>query len=227
MAENFANEYQTTLNGALDASQTSVVVTSATGAPAANFRIRIDNEYMLVTAVAGTTFTVTRAVEGSTGAAHTDAATVTHVLTAGGLDQALSETTPGWTTYTPTLTALTTNPTLGNGTLTGRYRMLAVDSMQIEVRFVRGSTGTNGSGRYQISMPSGYTAAAEQWLCGGIDDSGTRAYIVHARIASGTSIFNFWHTESTGVGWIDHSAPVTWATGDYIAFNGILRVVAA
>jgi hypothetical protein len=91
MAENFANEYQTTLNGAINNSTTSVVVTSDTGAPAANFRIRVDDEYMLVTAKSGTTFTVTRGVEGSTAASHSDGATVTHVLTAGGLSQALSE----------------------------------------------------------------------------------------------------------------------------------------
>lgn len=86
MAENFANEYATTLNGAITDVATSLVVTSATGAPAANFRLRIDNEYLLVTAVAGTTFTVTRGVEGSTAVAHSNAATVTHVLTAGALD---------------------------------------------------------------------------------------------------------------------------------------------
>ena len=91
MAEQFANEYETTLNGGIDASTTSITVASATGAPAANFRIRVDNEYMLVTAVAGTTFTVVRGIEGSAAASHSNAATVTHVLTAGGLAQAIRE----------------------------------------------------------------------------------------------------------------------------------------
>lgn len=85
MAENFANEYATALNGAIDNAVTSLVVDSDTGSPDANFRIRIDNEYLLVTAKAGTTFTVTRGIEGSTAAAHADDAAVTHVLTAGGL----------------------------------------------------------------------------------------------------------------------------------------------
>lgn len=95
MTENFSNEYQTTLNGAINNSVTSLVVTNATGSPTANFRIRIDDEYLLVTAKAGTTFTVTREVEGSAAASHADLAVVTHVLTAGGLNQALSETTGG------------------------------------------------------------------------------------------------------------------------------------
>lgn len=92
MAENFANEYQSTLSAAITStSATSISVTSATGAPATNFRIRIDDEYMLVTGVSGTTLTVTRGVEGSTAATHTNGSPVTHVLTAGGLAQYVSE----------------------------------------------------------------------------------------------------------------------------------------
>lgn len=85
MAENFANTYQTTLNdaGGISAGDTSMVVTSATGAPAANFRVKIESELILVTVVAGTTFTITRGIEGTTAASHADGATVTHVLTAG------------------------------------------------------------------------------------------------------------------------------------------------
>lgn len=91
MAENFANEYESTLDGGIDDTVTTLDVVSATGAPSANFRIRIDDEYMLVTGVASETFTVTRGVEGSTAASHSSGATVTHVLTAGGLLQALEE----------------------------------------------------------------------------------------------------------------------------------------
>ena len=86
MAENFANEYQTQLNGAIDSSVTSLVVDTASGSPSANFRIRIDDELMLVTNKSGTTFTVTRGVEGSTAAAHSDNAVVTHVLTAAAIE---------------------------------------------------------------------------------------------------------------------------------------------
>lgn len=50
----------TTLNGAITNSATSIVVTSSAGFPAPNFGITIDDEAMLVTAVVGTTWTVTR-----------------------------------------------------------------------------------------------------------------------------------------------------------------------
>jgi hypothetical protein len=94
MAENFANNYQTTLNGSITSTATTLVVTSATGAPAANFRILIDNEYMLVTNVSGTTFTVTRHIEGSTAAIHADQATVTQVVTLAGLLQYIQDNAP-------------------------------------------------------------------------------------------------------------------------------------
>lgn len=89
--ENLVNDFSTTLNGAITNTATSLVVASATGAPAPNFRIRIDNEIMLVTAVAGTTWTVSRGQEGTTAAAHSSGATVAHVLTKGGLDAYLAQ----------------------------------------------------------------------------------------------------------------------------------------
>lgn len=91
MAERFANEPATTLVGTINGSVTSLVVASSSGFPAANFRIRIDDEIMLVTGVAGTTWTVTRAQESTTGASHTNGAAIQHILTAGGLVQALGE----------------------------------------------------------------------------------------------------------------------------------------
>jgi hypothetical protein len=84
--EQFANNASSTLNGAINSSVTSLVVTSATGFPTVgNFRLLIDSEIMLVTAVSGTTFTVTRGIEGTAAASHSNGATVTAILTAGSL----------------------------------------------------------------------------------------------------------------------------------------------
>lgn len=85
MAENLGNDWSSTLSAGIDASVTSLDVASATGAPSANFRIRIDDELMLVTAVSTNTFTVTRGVEGSTAASHSGGVAVAHVVTRAGL----------------------------------------------------------------------------------------------------------------------------------------------
>jgi hypothetical protein len=80
--ERFTNNATTTLNGTINNSTTSVVVTSASSFPTAGqFRIRIEDEIMLVTSISGSTFTATRAQEGTTAVSHTSGVTVRHVLT--------------------------------------------------------------------------------------------------------------------------------------------------
>ena len=60
---------QTTLNGAVTASQTSIVVTSATGWTVNNYAW-IEHEAMQIRVVSGTTITVSRGVLGTRQAAH-------------------------------------------------------------------------------------------------------------------------------------------------------------
>lgn len=60
-----------------------------------NFRIRIDQEHMLVTARSGNTLTIpapNRGIEGTTAATHLSGADVRHVLTTAGLDTRVTET---------------------------------------------------------------------------------------------------------------------------------------
>jgi Tfp pilus assembly protein PilX len=60
-----------TLTSALNATQTTMTVASAVGFPTSPFRLRIDSEYLDVTAGFGTTsWAVTRGVNGSTAASH-------------------------------------------------------------------------------------------------------------------------------------------------------------
>lgn len=80
--EKFGNNAVTTLASAITAGATSLTVASASRFPAAgNFRIVIGTEYLLVTAVSGTTFTVTRGIESSTAASHGAGTTVALILT--------------------------------------------------------------------------------------------------------------------------------------------------
>jgi hypothetical protein len=67
----------TTLTGALTASQTTVTVSSATGFPTTPFLIRVDDEFMQVTAGFGTTtWTVSRGASSSVATAHVTGQTV-------------------------------------------------------------------------------------------------------------------------------------------------------
>jgi hypothetical protein len=148
VTERFTNEATTTLAAGINASATSLTVSSSANFPAANFRVRIDNEILLVTAVAGTTWTVTRAVEAVNGvqvaASHAVLATVAHVLTAGGLQQAITEAGTG---SHPAIVVGSTNPTLASSTptaLADPTRTIATSAgsdIDVEARMTISSTG--------------------------------------------------------------------------------------
>jgi hypothetical protein len=93
MSEIFVNDPSTTLNGAITSATTTLVVNAGGGFPTSgNFRIRIEDELLLVTAVTGTTWTVTRGVEGTVAVTHGNTTPVNAYLTAGALTQFSSET---------------------------------------------------------------------------------------------------------------------------------------
>lgn len=79
--ETIVNDLSTTLDGTITSGATTITLADVTGVPDVPTRIRIENEYLLITARTGTSCTVTRGVEGSTPAAHSSGATVTFVAT--------------------------------------------------------------------------------------------------------------------------------------------------
>ena len=79
---NATNFGQTKLAQAIDASTTIIVVEEALNV-SPPFRIACEQEIMEVTAVNGTTWTVTRGLENTTAASHPAGASVTVVFTAG------------------------------------------------------------------------------------------------------------------------------------------------
>lgn len=95
LPEQFSNHAGTTLNGAINNSVTSLVVTSASGLPSIpQFRVKLEDELMTVTAISGTTLTVTRGVEGTSAASHANGVNVDHVLTADAIERYRSNSLP-------------------------------------------------------------------------------------------------------------------------------------
>ncbi len=85
--EKYTTLGQTTLNGAYTSGGGTLTFTSASSFPPdGNFRVRIDDEIFLCTAVSGATITVTGAQEGTSAANHADLSVVTEVFTAAALD---------------------------------------------------------------------------------------------------------------------------------------------
>jgi hypothetical protein len=167
--EQFSNNAATTLNGAINNSVTSLVVTSATGFPSAgNFRIIIESEILLVTAVSGTTFTVTRAQESTSAASHADTTALTHVLTASGLTQGihdyastgfvLSVTNPGVNLATTDISA--------SGNVGYLVPMILSSPMLIASLGFQITTGASGTVQWGLFNFTANAAAATQLATG-------------------------------------------------------------
>lgn len=82
MAEQYANNAKTTLNGSINNSTTSITVTDGSVFPSSgDFRLKCESELMLCTARSGNTLTVTRGAESTTAASHADLTQISLVLT--------------------------------------------------------------------------------------------------------------------------------------------------
>ena len=129
---------------------------------------------------------------------------------------------PGaWTTYTPAWTGSTTNPVLGNGTLTGRYSKFGRD-VRFHLNLICGSTTTYGSGIYSFSLP--FTPASlGASMIGNAHLLGSARWGGQVVIASGVAtISNFFATSSSDNRLAFHtpSVPEAMANGSQLRITG-------
>ncbi len=90
------------------------------------------------------------------------------LVTIGGVD-----ITGAWTPYTPAWQASVTNPTIGNGTLTGAYMQIGT-TVHFRAYLKVGSTSTIGSGLYWLTLPVTPKAGAAASFSGFITNGGSR-----------------------------------------------------
>lgn len=124
-------------------------------------------------------------------------------------------------TYTPTLTAVTTNPTLGTGgSASGRYTMYGGKFVTCHGTIAFGTSGANaGSGQYLIALPF----AASSAITGGVPSVGSGLI----RCAGSTAIVNFFASSGSSTmaaitvagGNMASGAPGAWTNNDYISFT--------
>ena len=114
--EQLDNKSETSLDGAIDASTTTVDVTDGSVFPSdGDFRIAIDAtdtsgalfEIVRVTARSTNTLTVVRAVDGTTGVAHATGASVRLIATEDGFEQYIQQNTNPYHNYSPALRVYT------------------------------------------------------------------------------------------------------------------------
>lgn len=137
-----------------------------------------------------------------------------------------------WTTYTPALTATTTNPTLGTGSSAeGRY-VSAGKLIIVHYRIAFGTSGTAaGSGTYLISLPvAPSTAWTNRHIGSGMAfDSSANAMmplVVRVNGTASTVVMQFPATWPGGTASnVTHSNLFAWAASD--EFHGTLTYEAA
>ena len=71
-----------------------------------------------------------------------------------------------WTSYAVSWVGSTTNPTIGNGTLTGAYKVIGKTCF-VRINVAAGSTTTFGSGNYSFSLPFTSLPAAGEMVGSG------------------------------------------------------------
>jgi uncharacterized membrane protein YbhN (UPF0104 family) len=126
-----------------------------------------------------------------------------------------------WTTYTPTWTAATTNPVLGNGTIVGRYKKIGkVVNFQIDLTM--GSTTTYGSGAWSVTLP--FAAAASSGSRIGVAQAlgGSRfpGQVVISPSATGTSPFFPSSSSVSNLSSVAATTPFAWANGNELRITG-------
>lgn len=142
------------------------------------------------------------------------------VITQSGLRNwlALGRTTagldPAWQAYTVAWTAATTNPTLGNGVMTGRYARIG-RTCHVAIRLVPGSTTAFGTGNYLFSVPFPSADDIVEYLGTARLTAGS-TYIGQCVLGPGASVLNATFpasaTPATAAN-LSGTAPATFAAG--------------
>lgn len=139
--------------------------------------------------------------------------TVTAALLNQEIRDQLNSMFDAWTPYTPTWAGATTNPVVGNGTLTGRY-MKWGRTCQVRIDLLMGSTTTYGSGGWSLSLPTAaHSSGAQLGLAHAFQSQRYAGQINVAPAASVGLIFFPTSGSPANLAWASSSVPFTWASG--------------
>lgn len=131
-------------------------------------------------------------------------------------------------TYTPALTASTTNPTLGTGSsVSGRYTLRNGNWCDVRGLIKFGTSGTGaGSGSFSISLPFSTNANITGGnlplgSCYVLDSNVPAAYngMPFAAASASTMLVLMGGTPTTGPAQMSNTIPMAWSTSDTIGFN--------
>lgn len=133
-----------------------------------------------------------------------------------------------WTTFTPTLGATISNPTLGSGAVSaGRYIQIG-KLIHFEVDIAFGTGMTAGNGTYVILLPASISASVTNNNVvgtGRLYDSSTNTSAIISAFGFNTDHSRIQMLVNGAAGNVTAIAPWTWAVGDEIRVVGTYESV--
>lgn len=132
-----------------------------------------------------------------------------------------------WAAYTPTWDSFgAPTPTLGNGTLTGRFRRLGT-VIQVQVTLVIGSTTTLGTGGWVFYLPSGVTGRTQSGLVqmgsAVLLNSGIAEYRASVKLESGGT-FMVLVDDASPIANVTGASPFGFGTNDSVNITATFEV---
>lgn len=129
-----------------------------------------------------------------------------------------------WLPYTPVWTSAGTQPTLGNGTLTGFYIKMG-RTIHFRISLLMGSTTTFGTGDYTLSLPftvSSNTALKTPVGLGYTEQAGIQGIQLFGRLDNLTTVAIFGPNgvADTRAAGVNSTKPFTYAANDFIRVAG-------
>lgn len=142
--------------------------------------------------------------------------TVTNELTLQGIDIA-----GVWTPYVPQWLASTTNPTIGNGTLSGAYMQIG-KTVHFWAYLKLGSTSNPGSGLYWLTLPV-FPKLSNAFSCSGwVNDASASARFTCSLSQSPGGTQRIFVNGGSGV---SNVIPFTFTTNDEITISGTYETI--
>jgi hypothetical protein len=141
--------------------------------------------------------------------------------TNGTFEQGRSVAAGVWQAYTPTWTGSTTNPTLSNGSLTGRYTLVG-DTVTFQIRLVIGSSTTLATGNWFFTLP--------QTKLGAVREAIGVMYAEEVGVGGGGGITFCESDQSTlylqlfNNTYVTEAAPFAWGTNDFLTIKGSYEI---
>ena len=117
-----------------------------------------------------------------------------------------------WQSYTPVWTAATTNPSIGNGTLSGRYCLIG-KTVLAAIYVLFGSTTSAGTGAYSFTYPinpDNLNYVVGNWV---VRDIGGSPYV--GNVYASSSTFALYYNNS----YVTNGSPFGFAQSDFMRIN--------